>query len=271
MSEGLHQEVVETIKKTLGQDILKYDETFIRKTVSSRSREIGIAVDDYAEVLKTDMGEARSFCRALNVSYSVFFRDPLAYALLSQWIIPKLSNERKTEIRVWSAGCAAGQEAYSTAMLLDAISQKSSGTLRYRIFATDISDEALRMARQGSYTAHAMHNIPLKYVQEYFIRVGNTYQISNRLRQCVTFSYYDLLDAGSFNPQESIFGNFDLVFCSNLIMYYRPEYQRSIARKILRAVSENGYIITSEAERYLLRTFGNLRTVAPPAAILQKV
>jgi chemotaxis methyl-accepting protein methylase len=269
MNEGLHQEVVDTIKKTLGQDISRYDETFIQKTVASRCRENDIAEERYIALLKTNIGEARSFCRALNVSYSVFFRDPLVFALLNQWLIPKLVSEKKSEIRVWSAGCAAGQEAYSAAMLLDAMSEKSD--FRYRIFATDISNEALRAARQGSYAVHAMYSVPLKFVQEYFVRMGNTYQISNRLKQNVTFSYYDLLEAGSFNPQESIFGSFDIVFCSNLIMYYRPEYQRSIARKILRAVSETGYIITSEAERYLLRTLGNLRTIAPPAAILQKI
>jgi len=271
MYEGLHQETIRIIKKTLGQDVSKYDETFIQKTIASRCRENGSEIGDYTELLKNNISEARNFCRALNVSYSVFFRDPLVFALLSQWIIPKLANEKTSEIRVWSAGCAGGQEAYSIAMLFDSLNKKSGGTLRYRIFATDISDEALRMAKKGIYSMYAMHNIPQKHVQDYFVRIGNMYQISGRLQQFVTFSYYDLFDDGSFNPQESIFGSFDVVMCSNLIMYYRPEYQRSIARKIVRAVGEHGYIITSEAERYLLRTLGNLRTVAPPAAILQKI
>ena len=175
-----------------------------------------------------------------------------------------------TILRVWSAGCSTGQEAYSIAMMLENELEKGRKAFRYRIIATDISESALELANKGVYREEAIQNIRARDINRFFERDIENYTVCERLKRNVSFSRYDLLDPFSANPQESIFGNFDLVICSNVLFYFEKEHQRFILGKLVNALVGNGYLITGEAERQNVLKYCALRSVVPPSPIFQK-
>ena len=272
MAYNEYNDVIQTMKQLYDKNIANYDHAFMLKTLAKRRSAIGCdSAAGYCRILERDPAEALVLFNALNISYSEFFRSPLTFALLEQWILPKLGREKPAgEIRVWSAGCAAGQEAYSIAMLLDMLDSPSGGAVRYRVIATDISPAALQTARMGEYDREGVQNIKLRHLQKYFTQKDDRYIISSRLQERISFSVYDLLDCSSANPSEGIYGDFDLVFCSNLLFYYTPEMQRFILGKMQKSMSANGYLVTGEAEKALVERNNGMKMIAPPAAIFQK-
>ena len=255
-----------------GFDLSIFDESFLQKTIDGRCAANNMpALPDYADFLSNSFMEAETLQNSLNISYSEFFRNTLIFANLEQWILPKMIEQKSnsSELRIWSAGCSSGQEPYSVAMLLDKYCKTSEKALRYRIIATDISQTSLDTAKKGEYNEDAVQNVKVKQMKEYFTKIGDKYIISSALKEHVDFSNYDLLDKSSFYPQESIFGNFDIVFCSNLLFYYNPGQQQFILRKLTRSMAKDGYLITGEAEKYLAANKIGLRMAAPPAAIFQ--
>jgi chemotaxis protein methyltransferase CheR len=225
--------------------------------------------------LSEDRAEAEAFSRSLNITYSEFFRNPLAFALLEQLILPRLLGEvgksGRSEVRVWSAGCAAGQEAWSVAILLEELAAARERPVTIRIFATDVSETALALARKGVYDPAAVQNIRLKHLRDYFSAQGEAYVVTPRLRARVDFSAYDLLDARSACPPASLYGDFDLILCSNLLFYYRPDLRQHILDKVCRALSPGGYFVSGEAERDIVAKHDGFGHVAPPAAVFQKI
>lgn len=267
--------VIQTLHKTQGLDVSPYDESFLLKSIDKRLAATGLtSVAAYRDCLADNPAEAETFWRSLRIGYSEFFRNPLAFSMLGQWVLPHLAEEKKKtgrgEIRVWSAGCAAGQEAWSVAMLLNDLAEAHDPPLAYRIFATDLSEHDLALAHAGIYNADALGNVLSRYVRDYFVRQGDSFAIVPRLRTQVDFSVYDLLDERSSSPGASIYGDFDLILCCNLLFYYRPEIRRHILNKVCRALAPGGYVVTGETERDIVAEQHGLRAVGPPAAIFQK-
>lgn len=268
---GEINDIIRVMNWTHGKEISMYDESFLIKSLEKRRMDTGaVTTAAYLEYLEGSCMEADAFSNSLNITYSDFFRNPLTFALLEQWVLPALITSKSgTEIRVWSAGCSSGQEAYSMAMLLSNLIPVNGQPIRYRIFATDISQSALAVARSGIYFEDAVHNLRMKELESYFVHTGEVYTVVPRLKECIEFSTYDLLDRHSAYPPECIYGDFDIVFCSNLLFYYKPEIQQFILRKVQQAMAPDGYLVTGEAERAFVEQTGRLRMVAPPAAVFQ--
>jgi len=273
LTEHALNDVVLVMDTVHGFDLSIFDESFVQKAVGNRctAKEIK-TFPEYITYLSNNMLEAKALVDSLNINHTDFFRNSLVFANLEQWILPKLVEQKSGsgELRIWSAGCSSGQEPYSAAMLLDEYSKTSGKALRYRIIATDIYQPALDTATKGEYNEDAVQNIKSRQLKEYFTKKGNLYGISPRLKEHINFSAYDLLDKNSLHPHESIFGNFDIVFCSNVLFYYRPEPQRYILQKLIRSMNKDGYLITGEAEMSLVLNKDGLQTAAPPAPIFMK-
>lgn len=267
---------IDKIIRIMGQkydkEVSMYDESFLIKSIEKRYIVTGTKTTDaYCKYLEGNSNEANLLCEALNINYSEFFRNPLTFGLLEQWILPGLKSLKSGggEIRIWSAGCSAGQEAYSIAMLLDNLCAAGGKEMRFRIFATDISETALEIGRKGVYDKDGVQNVRLKELQKYFNKIGETYTIDPKLRNQINFSNYDLLDKFSSNPPESIYGDFDIVFCSNLLFYYKPDIRNFILQKLQKSIAMNGYLVTGEAEKALVDKIDKLQMVATPAAVFQ--
>jgi len=259
-----------------GLDLTPYDTTFLQKTLDKRVAATGSAsIAAYGGYLAEHRTDAVVLEQSLRIIYSEFFRNPLAFALLEQLILPGLIEAKartdQGEIRVWSAGCATGQEAWSVAMLLDELTATAGAPpIAYRIFATDRSEPDLAQARTGHYSAEAVGNVQARRLRAHFSRHGDAFVIAPRLRARVEFSGDDLLDANSASPAASIYGDFDLVLCSNVLLYYRASARQFILDKLCHALAPGGYLVTGETERDIVAKHPGLRLVAPPAAVFQK-
>jgi len=265
--------VADGIDQTYGINISVYDAAFLTKSVEERMRATHTdSTISYCGYLKNNSKEAKILLESLNIHYSIFFRDPLAFAILERSILPGLIQnrdcEKQKEIRVWSAGCAAGQVAYSIAMLLEEQICSNHQKVKYRIFATDWDEAILTEARAGVYPPSALGNVSHKRVSTWFNKGKDHYIIKPALRQHIDFSVFDLLGEEQTSPPSSIFGNFDLVFCSNVLIYYKPDFQSQILEKLSHSLSKGGYLFTDDAEQASVLAH-NFQAVFPPAAIFQ--
>jgi chemotaxis methyl-accepting protein methylase len=266
---------IAVMQQAHGFDISCFSAAFLGRSLQRRRERLSCQADTaYLERLAGDPAEAEVLVRSLRVGYSEFFRDPLAFALLERSVLPALAEKRAREnageIRVWSAGCAAGQEAWSVAILLDELSAAQAHSVPYRVFATDTCEPDLAAARAGVYGEAAVGNVRARHLRDCFSRQGESFAIVPRLRERVFFSVYDLLDECTSSPPASIYGDIDLVLCCNVMLYYRPEVQCFILDKLRGSLASGGYLITGEAERQIVECAGDFRAVVPPAAVFRK-
>jgi chemotaxis methyl-accepting protein methylase len=265
--------VVAVMGRVHGIDLAIYDEDFLAKSVDRRMAGLAADTAGYLSLLEKDSTESAQLFRSMDVSFSEFFRDPLVFALLEQVILPAVANRKVpgSEIRVWSAGCAAGEEPYSVAILLDELSASRPGGIPYRIFATDAHEDVLATARAGIYAAPAVRNVRLKHLESGFTRLDGAYVVAPRLRERIEFSRHDLLDPHSDSPAGSIFGDFDVICCRNLLMYYRPETRRFILEKLCRSLAGDGYLVAGEVERVIIEGMAGLVAEGGAAPVFRRI
>ncbi len=258
---------------TPGPDISVYDDTFVRYSLQKRlARTQCLSDDAYLEYMEQHGEEEQAFFNSLRVNYSEFFRNPLTFAVLERILFPSVLSNKKhppgKEIRVWSAACAGGQETYSIAMILNEMAD-ISGKINYRIFATDLNAKNIIQARKGQFSTDDLACLNLKRLKQWFTRQGNKYTIKPELKENIDFSVFDLLNERFSCPPASIFGDFDLVFCANLLFYYKQEYQTKILDKAGNSLAKGGFLVTGEVERDILLRNGYLE-VYPHSAIFQR-
>lgn len=271
----VNEDIVNLMFEKYALEISIFSDGFLEKAISSRMSATGVEKPaQYLNKLSDDQPEAMLFRDSLSNSYSAFYRNPLTFDLLYQFVLPKIAidkeKEHDHEIRIWSAGCASGQEAYSLAMLADDIKSKTRASLKYRIFATDNLPGELETASKGLYTSDEIKNLPYKYVEKYLTRSGELFAINEDLKLNVEFSEYDLLDNNSTAPPASVFGDFDLVMCSNVLLYYKPSVQKIILEKFSRSICTRGFLVTGEAETGIVSTVRGFRHYLSPAAVFFK-
>ena len=257
------EDLIAIIKKNLGMDISVYDQTFLIRMLDKRKAEVGIdQTADFSIMLKNNLAENEAFLQSLSIHYTEFFREPLTYAFLEKVVLPGISRAKQgQELRIWSAGCSYGQEPYSLAMLLDNLCYANKKEIGYRIFATDLSEKALIIASSGKYHQDSVQNLKLNQLNRFFIKQENSYTIIPNLRKHIDFSFYDLLDRATCNPPESIYGDFDIVMCSNLLFYYNQECQKIIINKLLKTLAPGGLLITGEVEKACVENYINRKAM----------
>ena len=229
----------------------------------------GISHDEYTELLTGSQIEAENLLKSMQISYSEFFRNSLTFATLEKIVIPTLilNSAKKREIRIWSAACAAGQEVYSLAILFNEFSNEKKRN--FRIFATDYSEKEIDKAVKAIYPLTSLEFLPLRYLNRWFSRKGNSYEANDELKMNIDFSTFDLLNKELNCPTASIYGDFDLIFCANVLFYYKAEYRKLILEKLANTLSEGGLLICDEAERDILFQH-NFEEVYPQSAIFSK-
>lgn len=259
-----------------GWEIRAYDESFLMRSVEKRVEACRLAsTTDYLSLLAEDPHEAQIYSNSLQNSYSEFFRDPLTFAILERFILPELIMEKKnkdySEVRIWSAGCASGQEVYSIAMLLDELSTSENRGVNFRIIATDMDLYELEAGRQGVFSASALQNLNLRRLGRYFNKInGDYYQVNSRLVDMIDFSQYDLLDANISSPPAAIFGDFDLILCCNLLIYYGLEARCKIITRLQRSLVGTGYLVSGESENDMLKNFHTLCQASFQAPVFKR-
>ena len=270
-----YTEIIDFLLRTQGVDVSKYDESFLEKAFQKRFTETNCNTGKaYYNYIEENERERNQFIESLNISYSEFFRNPLTFAVLDKNILPAIElsnkNNQRKEIRIWSAACASGQETYSLAILFEEHKNGDTEKNNFRIFATDQNELQIDKARIGQFPKSSLNKLTLKRFDQWFFQEGDTFSIKPELKINIDFSVFDLLHEQLSSPPASIFGDFDLVVCANLLFYYKPEYQKKIIHKTSNCLANGGYLITSETEREILLKY-NYREVFPQSAIFQKI
>ncbi len=269
----LPDEYVVLMRREHGYDISQYSEEFLLRSLEKRIADTqSKTAADYADRLTSDRAEARVLFESLLIHHSEFFRDSLSMALVEQLVIPCIVRDReRDEIRVWSAGCAAGEEPWSVAMLLEDAAVVLGRDIPYRIIATDASERVLSEAVGGFFKGMQIQNLRCRQVGEYFTQVPSGYSVCPRIRKRVEFSVYNLLDERTAGPPSGVFLDYDLVLCCNVLFYYRPEVRRRILQKLHGALCLNGYFLTGAVERdMVLSECAGFGRTAPPVPLFQK-
>lgn len=267
--------MTELLFQSHGIDISKYDDDFIEKSIiRSQHQNNCDTKKDYLSFFLANGKERELFLDSLFISYSEFFRNSLTFAVLENIILPEIlfknSNHKKKEIRIWSAACAAGQETYSLAMLLSEHKNSNGGIINFRIFATDYSQAQVKLAQVGQFPATAVSNINLRRLSDWFKKRSDTYTVKPELKERIDFTVFDLLCDNHRCPPNSIYGDFDVVICANLLFYYKPEYRKKIIDKASHCLAKGGYVITGETEREIMKKY-NFEEVFPQSCIFRKI
>lgn len=273
-SEQEGQELI-SIMALNNMDVSGFDADFLEKSTRKRVAATHCeSADEYLALLGQDNSEGSLLLESLHVSYSEFFRNPLTFAVLERIIFPAIFAQNqhlnRKEIRIWSAACAGGQEAYSVAILLEEMNKGRKEPMNYRIFATDKLSDQVDEARRGVFSQQALAKMTLMWAEQWFDKRGDVYVVKPDLKRRIDFSVFDLLDKESSCPSASIFGGFDIVFCSNVLFYYKPEVRSVMLEKVTSCLSKDGYIVVSEVERDLLNK-SRFREVYPQSGIFRNI
>ncbi len=189
---------------------------------------------------------------SLTINVSRFFRNSLIFEYIAAHILPLLIHEKPAEealsLRIWSNGCAMGEEPYSMAILINELCKNTQKRIKTSLFATDIDRTALQKARQGIYNFESIKDVKYRLLKKYFDIQGDDFYLDAKIKSKVSFSVYDILDKNSYAPPESVFGGFDIVLCRNLMIYFNSACQGIICDKLYKSLTKNGYLILGEAE-----------------------
>ncbi len=198
---------------------------------------------DYLAYLRTDPEEVDALYRDLLIGVTRFFRDPEEWEALTREIVPELVEKRRdaTALRVWSAGCATGEEAYSLAMVLLEQLASSASRLDLQVFASDASERALAVARQGRYPATIGESVSADRLRRFFRPTGEGFEVERPLREAVTFAAHDLLS-------DPPFAHLDLVSCRNVLIYLEPAAQERLLELFHFSLQPQGILWLGAAE-----------------------
>jgi two-component system CheB/CheR fusion protein len=235
------------LKQSRGFDFTAYKRSSLMRRVRVRMQTLGLnEFADYHDFLQVDSDEFTRLFNTILINVTSFFRDPQTWEYLASSAIPELlSAVRPTDpIRVWSAGCASGEEAYSIAMLLAEALGVEQFRDRVKIYGTDVDEEALTQARHASYAGKTLEEVPPQLREKYFEQQGGRFILSKELRRGVIFGRHDLL-------QDAPISRVNLLICRNCLMYFNAEAQARILSRFHFALNDNGILFLGKAETLL--------------------
>jgi two-component system, chemotaxis family, CheB/CheR fusion protein len=263
-SSGL-QAICAILQRITGHDFRQYKSSTLLRRINRRMQLANLTdLGAYADHLRQNRPEVEQLFQDLLIGVTSFFRDPAAFEALAAEVIPTLLRSKgpDTPLRVWVAGCATGEEAYSVAMLLLDHMAQIDAPPPVQIFATDLDETALTVARQGRYDAGISAHVAPELLSQYFLLDGESYQVLKPLREQCIFSTHNLIS-------DPPFARMDLILCRNLLIYFNADLQRQLVPLLHYALAPGGYLMLGSAEN--VTTYPELfRTVNLPQRIFQR-
>jgi two-component system, chemotaxis family, CheB/CheR fusion protein len=246
--------LLQYLKRTRGIDFTGYKRPSLIRLTSKRMQRVGVQqFSDYLDYLEANPLEINILFDALLLKVTTFFRDAPAWHCIAEEVIPRILETKPDNelIRVWSAGCASGEEAYTIAMLLAEALGEEDYKRRVKIYATDLDEEAITRGRFATYTARELRDVPETFVEKYFDVSRNAYAFRSDLRRCVIFGRNNLVS-------DAPIGHLDLLLCRNTLMYFNAETQSRVLARFHFALRDRGFLFVGKAE--MLLTHSNLFT-----------
>ncbi len=240
--------LLEYLKSVRGFDFTGYKPTTLMRRLEKRMKEVEAErYGDYLDHLQVHPEEFARLFDTILINVTGFFRDAQAWSYLAEEIVPKIiaGMEEDEPIRVWSAGCASGEEAYTLAMLLAEALGPDRFTRRVKIYATDIDEVALAQARVATYSTKSLEPVPAAFRERYFAPVNDDHYAFNLvLRRAVIFGRHNLV-------QDAPISRLDLLACRNTLMYLNAETQNRVLSRLHFALNEGGFLFLGRAEMLL--------------------
>ncbi|GLI01581.1 CheR family methyltransferase [Phytohabitans aurantiacus] len=235
------------LKEARGFDFTGYKRSSLMRRVNRRMVEINVS--DYAaylDVLQVQPEEFTALFNTILINVTGFFRDPDAWEYVRTDILEPMIADKNDDapVRIWSAGCASGEEAYTLAMLLAEILGPEAFRQRVKIYATDVDEEGLAQARHAAYGERDMRDVPADFLDRYFETNGNRYVFRKDLRRSVIFGRNDLV-------QDAPISRIDLLVCRNTLMYFNAETQSRILSRFHFSLASGGVLFLGKAEMLL--------------------
>ena len=238
--------LLEYLRETRGVDFTGYKRASLVRRVAKRCGELGIDnFSAYLDYLQVHADEFPILFDKILINVTEFFRDPEAWDYLAENIIPRIVAKGEA-IRVWSAGSASGEEAYSAAITLCEAMGETQFLDRVKIYATDIDEEALNRAR-GTYSHKELESLDEDIRKRYFERQGNRFGFRQSLRRVLIFGRHDLM-------QDAPISRLDLLICRNTLIYFTAEAQGRILARFHYALNDDGYLFLGRAEMLLTQS-----------------
>jgi chemotaxis methyl-accepting protein methylase len=240
------ERVLHFISKERGIDLNSYRQTFAFRHLRSRMSDTECCnCQEYLNYLKANPEEIDLFLDDLSINVTHFFRDPEVFAAFQKGALTELV-ERKSKsslslIRIWSAGCASGQEAYSLAIMMSE-ALGNGKNLTVKIWATDVDKEALKRGEAGEYEQKDLKEVNKKILEKYFVQVYNgKYSVKPEIKQMVKFQKQNLISDPALKFM-------DIIFCRNVMIYFTRKHQEELLAKFHQALNSGGYLVTSKVE-----------------------
>ena len=239
------QLLLDKIKEVRGLDFRHYHQDLLKRRVAIRLRANNIGTYwEYLMLLMSNPEEYEKLFEVLCINVSEFFRDPEVWKSITS-IFEKLIRQKKQDadnsIRIWSAGCANGEEPYSIAIILKQLLQSEATNFCVEIFATDVDKKSLKAAEKAEYTREYLKNVNKNLLRRYFYFDGKTYRLNDEIRNMVNFQNQDL-------TSQDLIKDTDVVFCRNVFIYFDRDLQEQLLMKFYNALKPNGYLIMGKAE-----------------------
>jgi two-component system CheB/CheR fusion protein len=241
------EELLVFIRDSRGFDFTGYKRSSLSRRIRKRMQEAGSDnFSDYRDRLESSAEEFGSLFNTILINVTSFFRDAEAWNYLQRELMPELiaRTEDSDEIRVWSAGCASGEEAYSLAIAFAEALGVEECARRVKIYGTDVDDEALRDARAGLYASKAINSLPDELRDKYFERSGGQFAFRPDLRRRVIFGRHDI-------TRDAPISRLDLLVCRNSLMYFNVETQSRVIDRFHFALREGALLFLGKAEMLL--------------------
>lgn len=244
LDSGPHSDLLQILLARTQVDFRDYKQTTIGRRIERRMVALNIkSEEEYTQFCRSNPSAVDALFKDLLISVTRFFRDREAFDQLAK-LLPKLIEQNKEDqIRIWIAGCATGEEAYSIAMLM---CEALDGSLaefksKVQIFATDIDKEALTVARRGSYGLSALNDIPPEFAKKYLVRQNEEVRVVDALRGSILFSDHNVCQAPPFQK-------IDLLCCRNLLIYFSNALQKKVMGRFHYSMRKNALMFLGTAE-----------------------
>ena len=239
------QRIFATIKTQFGTDLADYKIATLERRIARRMAICkSTTLHAYADQLGSNRSELQELYRDLLISVTSFFRDPQAYEGLQREVVDAIVKRHgRTErpIRVWVVGCATGEEAYSVAICFSEALESANSEASIQIFATDLADGAINVARRGIYSAAIADDMSAARLKRFFVKKGKNYQVCRPIRDMVVLSRHNLL-------KDAPFSRIDLVTCRNVLIYLGSGAQKRALRVLHYALAPHGVLMLGASE-----------------------
>lgn len=241
------QDIVDYIENDTGFSLNDRRREKLSLLIRRRITETGMAPEDYLSYIQSVKGsiELYRLVSILTVGETYFFRNDDHWQALKEYVLPEIrSRNGSTSLKIWSAGCSTGEEAYSIAISLWENFYYHQN-LKPKIFATDINQTSLEIAIKGYYSRNSFRNVDQRVIDRYFDFADGRYKIKDYIRRMIHFDRLSLMTPRGF---PAFYDEFSVIFCRNVLMYFKPLYYTEICKKLADSLTNGGFLFLGHAE-----------------------